>query len=154
MITKELIEEHFRLCEVNKKLWPEGPWMNEPHRMEWKNGDLDCLAIRNKTMGFWCGYVGLKSGHPLYGKHYSDILEIDAHGGLTYSDFCQGEICHFNDNQEEHKLYWLGFDCAHAWDQYPLSQEILGFKDELSMYRDLTYVKTEVENLALQLSIL
>lgn len=42
------------------------------------------------TRGWGNGYVILPKGHPLHGKHYSDIHnmfpDLDVHGGLTFSE--------------------------------------------------------------------
>lgn len=132
----------------------EGPWVDEPDRMLWQSEGFDCLVNRN-GMGAWCGYVGLKRGHPLYEKTYMEIYDLPAgdilsvHGGLTYSEHCHGDICHPSDGQDH--VWWLGFDCAHCFDLLPS-----GLKKGFTalgggVYRDLAYVKAEVESLARQL---
>jgi hypothetical protein len=75
---------------IDKSDWPRGPWDNEPDKMQWPDEatGLPCLVVRG-PMGSWCGYVGIPSTHPAYGKEYSaDGLELSAHGGLTFSDKC------------------------------------------------------------------
>lgn len=43
-------------------------------------------VIVHNDMGFRCGYVRVKPGHPWHGKDYNDIEDdIDVHGGLTYA---------------------------------------------------------------------
>ena len=37
-------------------------------------------------MGHRCGYVGVPSGHRLYGVHYDKLYSIDCHGGLTFAE--------------------------------------------------------------------
>jgi len=71
--------------------WGEGPWNNEPDRDVWVDPitDLDCLINRGPS-GAWCGYVGVGPDHPLHGVQYDDV-DVDVHGGLTYSVACQGE---------------------------------------------------------------
>lgn len=32
------------------------------------------------------GYIYIPSGHPWHGKHYDDLIGVDVHGGLTYSE--------------------------------------------------------------------
>lgn len=49
------------------------------------------------------GYVGVKESHPWFKKHYDDI-DIDIHGGLTYSEL------------EEDGYWWVGFDVCHFSD--------------------------------------
>ena len=58
--------------------------------------------------GFGCGYVGVDSSHPWFGKHY-DNLDVDIHGGLTWSEA-------FKPNHKPDGLWWLGFDTAHSGD--------------------------------------
>lgn len=103
--------------------------------------DMDCLIVEN-GMGFLCGYVAVTEGHPAFQKDYNDV-DVNVHGGLTYADFCQenGKICHVPLPGRPHKVWWLGFDCAHGWDIPRLGGTL---KDE-------TYVKAECESLAKQL---
>ncbi len=71
---------------------------------------------------------------------------FDVHGGLTYSDKCRGEICHMPAPGEADDVWWLGFDCGHAGDYIPRHRGIGG-----DVYRDVAYVKAEVERLAVQI---
>jgi hypothetical protein len=108
-------------------------------------------------MGIWCGYAAVPPGHPYHGKGYDDI-DVEVHGGLTYSDKCAGEICHKPEPGEPDDVWWLGFDCGHAWDYSPGIDKQLAdiglprphFPDEA--YRDAAYVRSEVEKLAEQLA--
>jgi|SRR5438132_7191778 len=133
----------------NRKDFGIGPWMNEPDKANWtdKETELDCMIIRNAEMGNLCGYVGIPLDSKLCKLDYNDI-EVNVHGGLTYSGRCNGNICH----EAEEEVYWLGFDCAHFQDLSPgLKFEPLTVN---SIYRDFNYVKLEVESLAKQLKAL
>jgi hypothetical protein len=121
-----------------------GPWNDEPNREEFKHAGLDCLLLRG-PMGAWCGYAAVKPGHKLYKKPYSEA-DVRVHGGITYAEECQGEICH--ETEEEDKVWWFGFDCAHAFDLVPL----MPFKQDHSIYRDIAYVRDETKRLAEQLA--
>jgi len=66
----------------------------------YKNYNYKCILM---PMGHRCGYVEIPKGHELHGKHYDDI-NIDCHGGLTFSDFLED-------------AYLIGFDCAHCDDE-------------------------------------
>src|SRR6187399_997358 len=104
-----------------KSEWGPGPWQGEPDRIEWRHASgLPCLIVRNH-MGSLCGYVGVPPEHPFYRQHYdSPVTEnIHAHGGLTYSDLCQGLICHKPEPGEERDIWWFGFDCGHYQDVSP-----------------------------------
>lgn len=67
------------------------------------------VLVRHNFLGYRCGYVGVPKGHPLYGTGYdkAEDMGLHAHGGLTFA----GEFEALGDG-----LWYLGFDCAHAWD--------------------------------------
>lgn len=80
---------------------------------EWEYAGLNCKAIKTPSMGHYCGYVGVPKGHPAYGLNYirlGDMIRIDVHGGLTYSE--DGLV-------EMNLVTWFGFDCAHLGDYSP-----------------------------------
>lgn len=127
--------------KVDRANWPKGEWDGEPDKLLWKHKGFDCMIVRNQ-MGALCGYVGVQEGHPWFGQDYSDV-NADAHGGLTYGDYCQGHICH----PGPEKTYWLGFDCAHSGDIVP---GMMKYGLDYGDYRNLNYVKHEVNRLAEQ----
>ena len=148
--------------------WPDGPWNSEPDKRQWVDDatGLDCLMHRNGS-GAWCGYVGVPETHPLFAKEY-DHADVNVHGGLTYSAFCQDTadesvgVCHVPLPGRPHKVWWLGFDCAHHMD---LSPGMLRFHEKFErdhpefvgmrlreIYRDVSYVEAEVTSLAAQLA--
>lgn len=120
------------------------PWKNEPDRKNWTAHGLPCAIFRHSRLLHLCGYVGIDNTHPLFGKSYSETATIDvvlqAHGGITFA----GELRDGND------LWWLGFDCSHAWDLAPGSnvKSLCGYQE----YRDIDYVTCECESLAKQLA--
>lgn len=89
-----------------------------------------CVCIFNK-MGFRCGYVGVDSIHPYYGKDFYDDgpNEIDCHWGLTYAD-----RAYF----EESDLWYFGFDCGHCSD---VPDADLALKCGLIDEKQYTYAK-------------
>ena len=123
--------EHKTWTTVDKTAWGEGPWSGEVDKEQFTDEatGLPCLVKRNHS-GSLCGYVGVSEGHPWFGKDYGD-LSADVHGGLTFADFCQeGDeahtICHVPGPGEPDRVYWLGFDCGHAWDLVPGMNARLG----------------------------
>lgn len=157
------------MSRKNKEDWGPGPWQNEPDDKDWVDPAtmLDCKILRG-PFGALCGYVGVPKEHPAYGMSYSfyiegyvdenvewwrrhithrveyKIMDIDVHGGLTFSG-----------PHTDSDLHWFGFDCSHAFDFTPglLDGETLQhirMKDEI--YRDIEYVTTQVESLAKQLA--
>lgn len=147
---------------VDKSEWPRGPWDAEPDKMQWTDEatGLPCLVHRNRHSGALCGYVGVTEEHAWFAISHDDVPfgGTDAHGGLTYSDFCKptlgGDgsgpgICHVPEPGDP-EIWWFGFDCAHAFDLMPGLQ--LPPFDDADEYRDLAYVRAECARLAAQLA--
>ena len=147
--------------------------MIELDRLEWEHRGLCCLIIRHPTLGHLCGYVGVPPAHPLFGKEYRQCLRgcpcvlserfgawvkewpcvweeghsaiirlFDVHGGITF--------CGQGDEYPEGR-WWIGFDCAHAWDFVPGLPNLGSNVGAFSTYRDMDYVKRETECLANQI---
>lgn len=148
-----------RVVPVNERIqakeraqWSEGPWKDEPDIVEWRHEGFACLLVRN-ACGALCGYVGVPPGHPYHGKDYGEVesqSDLRCHGGLTYSNSCGGAICHEPSEGEPDDVWWLGFDCAHAYDLVP-GLARYGRLSETDAYCTLDYVRGEVEELARQL---
>lgn len=167
---------------IDKSDWERGPWDDEPDKVQWKDEKtgLDCLIVRAPATGALCGYVGVPAGHPWHGLDYytsrydddgnevelspaeASLNDVEVHGGLTFAGHCRHSpdpgkgICHVPDEGEPDDLYWLGFDCAHAFDLAPaivatlrkVGHDLGWHQDD--QYRDLAYVKAEVTALAKQ----
>jgi hypothetical protein len=148
---------------IDKSRWGEGPWQTEPDRVEFQHAGLPCLMLRSR-FGNWCGYAAVPPGHRLHGINYSDIeFPLDAHGGVTYSDKCSGDICHVPGPGEPDDVWWFGFDCGHAWDYCPAMEAMLldaGVRSPRERvpdafgqrYCDLASVRRWTEELAEQLA--
>jgi hypothetical protein len=154
---------------IDKSTWGEGPWQQEPDKVQWQDEDtgLPCLAVRNR-LGAWCGYVGVAEGHPYFQQGYNDT-DVNIHGGLTFADHCQKNaedhgICHIPGEGEPDHVWWLGFACAHAYDYMPgmeaRTQALMGeasyksFYGREDIYRTLDFVRAECRGLARQLHAL
>lgn len=143
---------------IDKSTWGKGEWQYEPDKKQWSDEETGypCLIVRNQY-GALCGYVGVSEGHPLFGKHY-DRAEVEVHGGLTFSDRCTPSadeshgICHIDPSNDN--VWWLGFDCAHAWDIVPALAVRYGLVSPDDIYRNIAYVTSEVQSLARQLKAL
>lgn len=157
---------------VDKSTWGPGPWQDEPDKQQYTDEatGYPCLIVRVPWSGHLCGYVGVPEGHPAYGLDYDDasaLGEADedgyhslrVHGGLTFAGPCQeGQeeqgICHVPQPGQPDKVWWLGFDAAHAWDICPSSRARLGglyYSHPYYEYRTLEYMQAENADLALQL---
>jgi hypothetical protein len=142
-----------------KSKWGDGPWQNEPDRVEFHHAGLACILHRNRV-GTWCGYVGVPPTHPAHGKRYDDV-DVSVHGGLTYADHCMenGPICHVPAPGEPDDLYWFGWDAAHYTDLSPgivaTLRELGSTRDRSDeIYRDVTYARNQTESLAEQLALM
>jgi len=160
---KDLLAYEKKMAKAREG-WPEGPWTREPDRIEWRCRGLPCLIVRS-VMGNLCGYVGVPPGHRLHGVHYAEIDDVEAHGGLTFSDRCGGGICHAPLPGEPEDVWWLGFDCGHAFDVVPgvmkyakrtqpgqLKGTVLEGIFGNGVYRDVAYVRSRVETMAAELA--
>jgi len=145
---------------IDKTSWGPGPWQDEPDKEQYADEatGLPCLVKRSNLGGNLCGYVGVSEGHPWFGKDYGEI-DAEVHGGLTYSGFCQeGDdartICHVPAPGEPDRVWWLGFDCGHAWDVAPgmdaryRDQGWPPIRDLDTTYKTVAYVKAECARLA------
>jgi len=127
-------------------------WLDEPDRDEFEYAGLKCLILRHPEIGHLCGYVAVPKGYLCYGRHhdhlpYDDIFPIQVHGGLTWSKSGDGKTW-------PEGYWWLGFDCAHAWDLAPY---MLGLIPHTPIgihgtYRNLQYVREETGKLASQIA--
>lgn len=137
--TKRMISD-----EMRQRVMEDGPWSEEPDRVDFVSSGLACLMLRSRSHGAWCGYVGVPPGHPLHG---CDIDEADRalgearpHGGVTHAARCESpkEVAQYAKTYDEpcaepedspighvprpgmpDDVHWLGFDAAHAKDDCP-----------------------------------
>lgn len=155
---------------ADKSTWGDGPWQDEPDKVQWidEATGLDCLIVRNHH-GALCGYVGVPPGHPLHGKDTEEADRFEVHGGLTFAGGCDEDapeghgICHVPEPGRPDDVWWLGFDCGHAWDVIPgmeahlreLGMPPLRLPDfqrmPRTLYKTVPYVRAEVTSLAKQL---
>lgn len=145
---------------VDKTPWGEGPWSKEHDKEQWQDPTtgLPCLIVRG-PLGGLCGYVGVDENHRYFGVHYNDV-PADVHGGLTFSNKCQGNpeghsICHLPAEGEADEVWWFGFDCGHVGDLLPGVEKRYAMtrgRYPSDVYRTLEYVRAEVTRLAAQLA--
>jgi hypothetical protein len=152
---------------TDKSTWGDGPWQEEPDKVQWidEATGFDCLARRG-PMGSWCGYVGVPPGHPAHGRDWVDV-DVDVHGGLTFAGACDEDapeghgICHVPEPGRPADVWWLGFDCGHAFDVSPAFDArereaglppLPHFAELPITYKPLAYVRAEVAALARQLN--
>lgn len=123
------------------------------------------------NMGHRCGYVGIPKNHPLYGKDYSDYLEIKKSdvgdrevSGIfpllgAYLDEderirieayfqCHGGITYAGGGEHssypiESDLWWFGFDCGHAGDKSDLDYAMQKFPSHRKEYQQRKMVESK-----------
>jgi hypothetical protein len=76
---------------------------------EWTAYGLKCVVVQAREARHRCGYVRIPPSHVDYNKEHDNIVDVNIHGGLTFS---QLEDCIEEDGQG----YWVGFDCNHSQD--------------------------------------
>jgi hypothetical protein len=149
--------EHGTLTREQRiERYGHGPWVDEPDRVEFEAGGFTCLALRQMSSGHWCGYVAVPPGHPWHGKaeSYGDDggVSADVHGGVTYASECSGAVCHVPKPGEPDNVWWIGFDCSHAWDTRPADDVRYGvggfFGDRDKSYKGVEFVKRQCKQLA------
>lgn len=108
----------------------------------------DWIVIHN-SMGYRCGYVRVPKGHPWFEQTYVYVV-ANVHGGLTYSK----KDVPTNKVDADVEYWWVGFDCAHAWDapdpSLPSDRQIPHFDFGDSEVRDQAYVEAECRSLCEQ----
>jgi len=120
----------------------DGKFIDEPSCHIFTHKGLVCVILRMTHTLTLNGYVGVDKEHLLYGKSYWDY-NADVHGGLTYSEKGLSRLDIFED------LWFFGFDTNHLGDKAPLQWS--GLRGGHGTYRDFTYVREEVINLADQI---
>lgn len=133
----------------------EGPWLDEPDRVEFRVHGLPCLIRRHDELGTLCGYVAVPRTHVLHGMQYREVnslVRLRVHGGVNYSKPCEDDVCHVPRPGEPDDVWWFGFHCSYGWDYCPVYGPWLRRDGGVEDYRDLPYVRQHTERLALQLA--
>jgi hypothetical protein len=156
-------EEILEPLTIDKSKWGDGPWQNEPDRVDWVHAGLACLVLRHPRHGHYCGYVAVPESHPLYGKPHGEAAGLDFHGAINYAHACSGYVCHVPAPGMPETVWWFGGDFGHYRDISPGTNALL---DEVRLplrvredwfrpkYRTIDYVRAEVDGLAQQLAAL
>jgi hypothetical protein len=122
-------------------------------KIAWRDpaSGYECIIMRKTRNGPLSGYVGIPPGHPLFAFDCDAVpadLEIEVHGGLSYSAICNEgpsphrhlireahTICHvpagperyaaiehateYRADQAHEKAWWFGFACDQVYDALP-----------------------------------
>ena len=142
--------------------WGEGPWTDEPDRIEWEYDGVRCVIAR-APMGALCGYVLVQEGHPWYGqsRSHSDVFcDVSAHGGITWTRGGEGDGAGAGGTDA---FWYVGFDCGHPERDVVPEMDKVFAKQGITLYsapesrffpkptyKHFRWVRTEVEKLAQQ----
>lgn len=138
----------------SKKSFPPGKWINEPDYCEWVHSGLNCIAIRDMTLGVWKGFVGIEVSHPFYGKSIEDLLKNNDLADIFFSVY--GGICFSDRLPKKYKFdskWWLGIETSHGGDFMPLLKLESQGPDMDKMlsgqtYKDFNFIRKETNKLA------
>lgn len=136
---------------------------------EFEHAGYKCVVIFG-AIGHRCGYVGVPKNHPLYGKNYSDYLEIkkedlksreisgvfplpgacfDKDERIRIEAYfqCHGGITYAGGGEHssypiESDLWWFGFDCGHYGD----ARELKLAYEKFPNYRSNLAIQIECED--------
>lgn len=106
---------------------------------------LNRLRTPGLALAWRCGYVQVPSDSALHGRRYQDV-DARVHGGLTFSE----SYVPARQVERGGGEWWLGFDCAHAFDEIGFN---FGGTGALKPHvRAIGYVSRECERLAEQVA--
>lgn len=136
---------------------------------EFEHAGYKCVVIFG-SIGHRCGYVGIPKNHPLYGKDYSDYLEIkktdvgdrevsgifpllgaclDEDERIRIEAYfqCHGGITYAGGGEHssypiESDLWWFGFDCGH----YDDARDLRLAYERFPKHRERLAMQIEVED--------
>lgn len=139
----------------SKQNFPPGKWLSEPDLCVWEHG-LPCLAIRDMGMGIWKGFVAVKEGHPLFGKHIEEMLKqpvmmdvfLAVYGGLSGAGRLPAKYKEFAKD-----YWWIGIETSHGGDLMPLlklddSDPNMAKMISTQTYKDFSFIRKETNKLA------
>ena len=123
---------------VNRSNWRPGPWDNEDDKYTWEEQGVPCLIIRCWA-GHLCGYVGLPDDFAFSSSARDDMNDA-AHYEITFAGPLKS--VHIWGQR------WIGFDCAHNGDAWPLEPDRQDDWGGRGTYRTVEYVRDRVNRMA------
>ena len=132
---------------VDKSMWLEGPWTDEPDFLEWSDETtgVPCRIVRHSIKGYLCGYVGVREDSRWFKQDFltdCDALHDAAYSCISFSGFMRGDIV---------RVWWFGFDCGHLNDIIPAHPGMTNYwqDDQFgATYKDVDFVKQRLVQLA------
>jgi hypothetical protein len=120
-------------------------WETEPDLDVFGYKNYLCKIVRHSYLKVLLGYVKIPATSFYYGKNinYRIIRDLDAHGGITFSGYLDGD----SDG------WWIGFDCGHGGlDLAPKFFELIpDFEILDETYKNFEYVRGQLKSLVDQI---
>lgn len=87
----------------------------------------------------------------------STFMEIEVHGGVTWSEWGDGDRRRHHYDDDGKRLFWIGFSCGHSDDYIPGNPYLHGLdmNDESigpDRYRDDIFVTNQIQRMVDQIS--
>lgn len=95
---------------------------------EFNYNGLNCYVLM-MPYGYRCGYVEIPKGFEYYGQ---ECTHLECHGGITYAEDYLATV-----SNDEDDVWYIGFDCAHAWDSPDYEKALELYKDNQEACKDL-----------------
>lgn len=139
----------------NKKSFPPGEWHKEPDLSRWIHNGMDCLVIRDMSLGVWRGFVGLDKQHAFYKKSIENLLSTEAGMDLLFD--IEGRLCSagrlpIRYREYTSNLWWLGIDTTQGNDYMPLLKLDDTTIASQQTYKNFSFIRQKTNKLAKLLS--
>lgn len=139
----------------NKKNFPPGEWLKEPDLSRWIHHGMDCLVIRDMSLGIWRGFVGIDQQHIFYKKSMENIIATEKGMDLFFE--VSGRLCNAGRLPIKYKeyssnLWWVGIDTSQSNDYMPLLKLDDSTITLQQTYKNFSFIRRETNKLAKLLS--
>lgn len=138
-----------------KKNFPPGEWCKEPDLSRWIHNDMDCLVVRDMSLGIWKGFVGVNQQHLFYKKSIENFLATEK--GMDFFLETGGRL--FNAGrlpiryrEYTSNLWWIGMDTSQGNDYMPLLKLENSVTVSQQTYKNFSFIRKETNKLAKLLS--
>lgn len=139
----------------DKKKFPPGEWHKEPDLSRWIYNNMDCLAIRDMSLGIWRGFVGIDEQHLFYHKSVEDIVSIESGMDLFFE--VDGRLSSagrlpIRYREYTSNLWWVGIDTTQGNDYMPLLKLNDSITTEHQTYKNFSFIRNKTNKLSRLLS--
>lgn len=134
-----------------KEHFPPGEWHKEPDLVRWINLGVNCLAIRDMSLGIWRGFVGVNQQHLFYKKSIENILATEK--GMDFFFATGGRFCSVGRLPAKYReyvsnLWWVGITTNHADDYMPLIKLENPDMFVNQTYKNFSFIRSETNKMS------